>query len=80
MPQGHGFDSGPARNIGTFFFLEVRPFVTMLLHTYIKVCVNWKLLPTLFQYGDVFPTEMEYWIKGGVLFLRSSSHLSLAAN
>ncbi len=39
----------------------------------IKVCVNRKLLLTLFQYSDVFPTEMEYWIEGVVLFLHSSS-------
>ncbi len=28
--------------------------------------VNWKLLPTGFQCGDVFPTETEYWVEGGV--------------
>ncbi len=39
-----------------------------LLHTYIKDSMNRKLLPTLFQYGDVFPTETEYWIKGGFYF------------
>ncbi len=26
------------------------------------------------------PTETEYWVEGRVLFLRSSSHLSLTAN
>ncbi len=36
------------------------------------------MLPTLFQYGDVFPTETEYWLEGGDLFLRSSSNLSFA--
>ncbi len=41
-----------------------------LLHPYIIVCENRKLLSILFQYGDVFPTE------GRVLFLRSCSHLS----
>ncbi len=43
-----------------------------LLHPYIKVRLNRMLLPSLFQYGDIFPTEMEYWVEGGVLFLRSS--------
>ncbi len=38
-----------------------------------KVCVNRKLLPTLFQCNDVFPAETEYWIEGRALFLRSSS-------
>ncbi len=46
----------------------------------IKVRMNWKLLLTLFQYSDVFPTEKEYWTEGVVLFLRSSSRLLLAAN
>ncbi len=64
------------------FLSEVHPLVSdhlALLHPYIKVCVN-RMLPTLFQYGDVFPTEKEYWIEGGVLLLHSSSHLPLATN
>ncbi len=39
---------------------------------YFRVRVKQKLLPTLFQYGDVFPAESEYWEEGGVLFLCSS--------
>ncbi len=42
------------------------------LHPYINVRLNRMLLPSLFQYGDIFPTEMEYLVEGGVLFLRSS--------
>ncbi len=40
---------------------------------YIKLRVNRKLLPTLFQYGDVFPTEYEYWIEDGAPPLISHS-------
>ncbi len=47
------------------FWSEVRPLVTI---ANIKDSVNRKLLPTLFHYGDVFPTETEYWIKGGFYF------------
>ncbi len=58
------------------FFSEVT-IVLSYTRISIKVHVNRKLLPILFQYGDVFPTETEYWIESGILFLHSSSHLSL---
>ncbi len=43
------------------------------ISVFLKVRVNQKLLPTVFQCSDVFPAETEYWTEGVVLFLRSSS-------
>ncbi len=43
------------------------------ISVFLKVRVNQKLLPTLFQCSDVFPAETEYWTEGVVLFLHSSS-------
>ncbi len=64
-------DGGTQHESFLFFFVGGAHFCDhrALLHTYIKVRVNRKLLPILLEYGDVFQT-----------FLRSSSHLSLAAN
>ncbi len=46
------------------------------ISVFLKVRVNQKLLPTLFQCSDVFPAETEYWTEGLVLFLRSSLSLT----